>query len=148
MPNKAETEQIQWILRSELRAYAKAYRTVQFALYVLPAFLLLALALYLFLWWLGRPLQEFHNLASAGSYLLAGFLGYAWWAFNETLRRAEAVSAAKVLAELHGLKVLHWPGGKGINADTVELVGADSQEGVPVNWSRDWRRWDCLANLI
>lgn len=147
MAEPAQTEQIKRILRTELRAYAQVYKTVQFTLYGLPLLMVVALVGYLFLRWFERPLFEFHSMAVPASYILAGYLGYAWLAFQETTRRAAAVSAAKVLAELHGLKVIHWPGGKGISNETLEVVSEATNEGRPVNWSRNWSRWDCLADL-
>lgn len=148
MPSASQVKQLEMILRTELRAYAKAYRTVQFALYGLPIVLVVAALLYLLLRWTGHSLYELHAAASAWAYVLAGFVGYAWWAFRETASRAGAVSMVKELAEMQGLKVIHWPTGKGITGDTVELVGADFTDGKPVDWMRKWGRWDCLADLI
>ncbi|MDZ4290749.1 MAG: hypothetical protein U1C47_02365 [Hydrogenophaga sp.] len=147
MKKQSTIEQIECILKSELRSYECALRTVQFTLYGLPLLLLAALAVYLFKWWLDRDLYELNSLIYPAALILSAFCGYAWHSFQVTIDRAAAVSDAKNLAELHGLKVIYWPGGKGISRDTLEVVDAANPK-PSVDWARNWRKWNCLADLL
>lgn len=148
MEQKTRAKDIDDLLVLEMHAYKKAFSVVSFAIYVLPLLALAGVSLGLLELWLQSDEVKFYtNLSLPIAVVVGAYAGYVGRCVGEAIDRAASVSCVKELAYRLGYKVVLRPSDGEFIQEGLRVVEAIHPD-KGVQWQRDWRRWDCLAEFV